>query len=244
MKMFFIAIQFLTILPVRFKRVPAPKDFGRSLLYFPFTGTIIGLILASVSFFPSNVISAVLILIVSVVITGGIHLDGFADTCDGFYGGRSKEEILKIMRDPHIGTVGVIGLVCLFLFKFGIFMSIPVNMLWKMLILSMTFSRWCQALACYTTGYARMEGKAKYFIEYAGKKEVFFGGLFTSALFIYLFRIDGLFLFFIPLLPVLFFMNFVNKKIGGMTGDTIGAANEVAEISSNFTFYALLVLSS
>ncbi|MDP2943504.1 MAG: adenosylcobinamide-GDP ribazoletransferase, partial [Candidatus Omnitrophota bacterium] len=108
-----------------------------------------------------------LILIAWIIITGGIHLDGFADTCDGFYGKRSREDILKIMRDSHIGAMGATSLTALLLLKFAILSSVAQEDLLKILVITAVFARWSQVLACTISKYARDEGKAKYFIEYA-----------------------------------------------------------------------------
>ena len=237
MKNFFIALQFLTILPIRIKSEIKEKDFGRSLVYFPVVGALIGLMLASIllvlSFLPHLVVVA-LILIVLIVITGGIHLDGFADTCDGFYGSRPKEKILEIMRDSHIGTMGVIGVICLLLLKFTLLINIPREILWKSLIAMTLFARWSQVLACFSSNYSRREGKAKYFIEYAGWRELLIGSLFTVISFLLLMKIEGLILFILSLVLILLFINYVKRKIGGMTGDTIGATNELAEVAVIF----------
>lgn len=231
MKNFLLALQFLTIIPVRISEIKE-EDFGRSLSYFPVIGMLIGLLLVLISsvfnFLPSSVV-AVLILIALAVITGGIHLDGFADTCDGFYGNRPKEEILRIMRDSHIGAMGVIGIVCLLLLKFTILTGLPKEVLWKALIIMVVFARWVQSLACFVSNYARQDGKAKRFIEYSDQKGVIAGGLFTLAVFLLLIGLKGLVLFVISLSLIFLFINYTKRKIGGMTGDTIGATSEIAE---------------
>lgn len=231
MKSFLLALQFLTIIPVKISGIKE-EDFGKSLYYFPLIGTLIGLLLVLISlvfnFLPSSVV-AVLILIASTIVTGGIHLDGFADTCDGFYGNRPKEEILRIMRDSHIGAMGVIGIVCLLLLKFTILAGLPKEILWKSLIMMIVFARWAQSLACFVSNYARQDGKAKRFVEYSDQKGVIAGGLFTLALFLLLIGLKGLVLFVISLSLMLLFINYAKRKIGGMTGDTIGATSEIAE---------------
>ncbi|MHC4593839.1 MAG: adenosylcobinamide-GDP ribazoletransferase, partial [Planctomycetota bacterium] len=138
MKQFLIALQFLTILPINIRSEVNEKDFGNSLLYFPVVGILIGLVLCTAAFLFSvlpNLVVGVIILIISIVITGAIHLDGFADTCDGFYGSKPKDKILEIMRDSRVGTMGVVGVVCLLLLKFTLIVSIPREMLWKVLIM-------------------------------------------------------------------------------------------------------------
>lgn len=241
MKKFFIALQFLTILPIKITSRIKNADFGKSLIYFPVIGTLIGVFLTAClflfSFLPDIVIS-ILILIILSIITGGIHLDGFADTCDGFCGSKSKERILEIMRDSRIGVMGVIGLVNLLILKFSLILSIPEQVLPKSLILMTTFSRWSQVLSCYTSRYARKEGKAKYFIEYDSKWEFLAGSIFTIVIFLFLMQLKGMIILVISTIVILLAINYVKNKIDGMTGDTIGAISEVAEIS--ILFFTLL----
>ena len=232
-KRFLIALQFLTILPVNIKSEIKKEDFGKSLLYFPIIGILIGLLLVITAFlFGSlpNLVKAVFILIISIIITGGIHLDGFADTCDGFYGTKSKKKMLEIMRDSRVGVMGVIGIVCLLLLKFVLIVNIPQNILWKSLIVMTVFGRWTQVLACYTSNYARRKGKAVHFIKYSTKKAFLIASCFTLASFLLLLQLKGVVLLIFSLIPIFLFMNYVKRKIGGMTGDTIGAINEIAEI--------------
>lgn len=233
MKQFLLALQFLTVLPVKITSHIKKEDFGKSLIYFPVIGLLIGLVLSLgvklLSPLPNLAMSAIIVAL-WVGITGGIHLDGFADTCDGFYGQKPKEERLKIMRDSRIGVMGVAGIVFILLLKFTLISGIPRNFLWKALIVAPVFARWAQAFSCRIADYARKEGKAKYFIEYAGKKEIFAGAVFTSILFLFLTGIKGIILFSFSLLSVYLFVKYTKRKIGGVTGDTIGAVNEIAEV--------------
>jgi adenosylcobinamide-GDP ribazoletransferase len=232
-KRFLIALQFLTVLPVKIRSDIAEDDFSRSLLYFPVVGLLIGLVPAGLvlllDFLPVYVVG-VFVLIIPIIITGCIHLDGFADTCDGFYGQWPKEKTLEIMRDSHIGTMGVVGLICLLLLKFVLIVSIPQNVLWRLLILTTVFARWSQVLACGISKYARDEGKGKYFIGRVGKTSLMAGGVFTVTLFLLLMKFSGIVLFVLSFTGVLLFINYSKRKIGGMTGDTIGAASEIAEV--------------
>lgn len=242
MKRFLIALQFLTILPVKIKSEIKEIDFGKALLYFPIVGMLIGFLLAGAAFFlgfATDLFKGACVLILSIIITGGIHLDGFADMCDGFYSNKSKEKILEIMRDSHIGVMGVIGIVSLLFLKIALIVSIPQNILWKSLIMMATFSRWSQAMACFTSTYARKNGKAKFFIEYAELKDIIIGGLFTFVLFLLLAKLKGIVVFALAFLLSLLFIQYVKRKIGGMTGDTIGAINEVAEAAILFLAYFL-----
>lgn len=241
MKKFLIALQFLTILPIKIKSEIEERDFGASLIYFPIVGAIIGLLLIIVlvifDFLP-HIVKIALILTTSIFITGGIHLDGFADTCDGFYGAKSKEEILRIMRDSRIGVMGIVGIVSLLLLKFTLIVSIHQDFLWKSLIMMATFSRWSQGLACSLSNYARKEGKAKFFIEYARRRDIIIGALFIFVLFLLMAKLKGIPIFFSALLSILLFIQYIKTKIGGMTGDTIGATSEIAEVA--FLFFILI----
>jgi adenosylcobinamide-GDP ribazoletransferase len=242
MKIFLIALQFLTIIPVHIGGRIDEKDFGRSLLYFPVVGSLLGAFLAYMAFCLATLpplVSSVLILIVWVVMTGAVHLDGFADTCDGFYAGRTREDILRIMRDSRIGAMGVIGIVAALLAKFALMASFPGSDLWKALVMATVFSRWSQALSCLVSGYARQEGKAGHFIGNARKGDIVAGGLFTLALFIGLAGFKGVLVFAPALIAGLLFIRYAKIKIGGMTGDVIGALNETAE--TVVLFFALII---
>lgn len=233
MKLFLIALQFLTVLPVRIKTRPSEKDFGASLIYFPLVGLLLGLLLSGCVFlfsFLPDAVRAALILLVSIVISGAIHLDGFADTCDAFYGNKPKEKILEIMRDSHIGVMAVIGLCALLLLKFSLLVSIANEHLCKLLIFMPLFSRYCQVIACVSCGYARNDGKAKYFVEYAGRKEFLIATIFTVLFSLLLMKLKGVILLALCLFLVLLFIMRIKRRIGGMTGDTIGAISEAAEV--------------
>jgi len=232
MKKFLIALQFLTIFPVRIKSKIEDKDFGASLLYFPLIGLLIGLLLALSSFLLSPLpqfLKATLILL------NYYHRgDSLGWTCrylDGFYGKKEKEEILEIMRDSHIGVMGVTGLIFILLLKIGFIMALLKAILWKALILMAVFSRWAQVLVCNISSYAREEGETKYFIEYASKRSLYLGGGFSLTLFLSLIQLRGFILFFLALFPVFLFSSYVKRKIGGMTEDTIGAVSEISEVT-------------
>ena len=229
---FLIALQFLTIFPVNIKGKISEDDLGGSLLYFPVVGLLLGVFLALIASIAGTLpplVRGILILIAWIIITGGIHLDGFADTCDGFYGRRHREDVLKIMRDSRIGTMGAIGIMALLLLKFAILSSATQEDLWKILIITTVFARWSQVLACTISRYARGEGKAKYYIEHAKRGACVTAALFTLILFWLLMSLKGVILFALLSTAIFLFIKRVQRRIGGMTGDTIGATSEVAE---------------
>ncbi|MBL7072817.1 MAG: adenosylcobinamide-GDP ribazoletransferase [Candidatus Omnitrophica bacterium] len=234
MKHFLIALQFLTILPIKIKTKVTERDLGKSLVYFPVAGGVIGIFLACVSLifgFLSRDISIVMVLFLSAILTGALHLDGFGDVCDGFFGGRSKENVLGIMRDSRIGAFGVTGLVNLFLLKFVLLLSIPQKTLPVVLIVMVIFARWVQVFACYKFDYVRPQGKAKGFAKGINRKGMMIATCFLLIVGLGLGGIRMPVILVLASLPVAFFMYYVKKRIGGMTGDTIGGASEIAELS-------------
>lgn len=118
-----IALQFLTRLPVRLRSEPDADAIGRSLLYYPLVGLLIGVLLAASAWLLGDVpvfLRAALLLVVWVVVTGALHLDGLADTVDGWAGGRGdRERTLTLMKDPRCGAMGVVAIGLVLLVKFG-----------------------------------------------------------------------------------------------------------------------------
>jgi adenosylcobinamide-GDP ribazoletransferase len=244
-KRFLVALQFLTILPVRIRSEITPEDLGGSLRYFPLVGLLLGLALAGAAlllgYLPHPVV-AVLVLILSIALTGGIHLDGLADTCDGFGGLRPKEKVLEIMRDSRLGVMGVTGVLCLLALKGVLVASVAPDNLWRLLILMMVFSRWSQVLVCCTSSYARAEGKAKHFVEYASPKDLLAATIFAAVVILFLARWRTLLVLLLSLLVLLLFLMYVKRRIGGVTGDIIGAASEITEVA--ILFFGLIYLDS
>jgi len=233
MKEILIALQFLTIIPVRIKSELEDTDFGKSLLWFPLIGLLIGLLLSGEALLlrdTNPLVRGAVLLLISVIVTGGIHLDGLADTLDGFYGGRDKERILEIMRDSNVGAIGAIGLFLILILKFSLYASYPSHAIWRALILSSIFSRWAQTLACSISTYAREEGKGRAFIEHADKNRLIIATIFTIGAFFLLAGLKGVLIFFLSSILILLFIRYIEGRIGGMTGDIIGTVNELGEV--------------
>ncbi|MEW6104128.1 MAG: adenosylcobinamide-GDP ribazoletransferase, partial [bacterium] len=141
----------------------------------------------------------------------------------------TKEKALEIMKDSRIGSFGVIGIFCLLLLKFALLLN--VETLWKSLILMCIFSRFFQVFCCFFSTYPKNSGTGKAFIGYRKKKGIIFGFLFTMLFFLLLDKIGGIILFFTSIIPPILFFLYIKRRIGGMTGDTIGACSEIAEVS-------------
>lgn len=235
MRGFLIALRFLTIFPLgKAERVSA-EEMANSMGYFPLVGFCLGIILVLGNYilspiFPRSVVDVILIAIL-VVSTGALHLDGFADTLDGLAGGRTREEILAIMRDSRIGAVGVIGVIILLMLKFFSLNSIPLTQKAPVLLLMPMIARWSLALMAFFSRYSREgSGIGKCFPEFMGREQLQGAGIFTFLASLIFFGWRGLLIFilvsFLTLLVTLYF----NRKLKGVTGDVFGATNEVNEV--------------
>jgi adenosylcobinamide-GDP ribazoletransferase len=238
MKLLIIAMQFLTPIPLKI-RVVEPKDLGRSMRWFPLVGFMIGLFL----FFIKGIclslgfsvwVTATLLLLALVITSGGLHLDGLSDMCDGFYAGKTKEEIVKIMRDPHIGIMGIIGVIFILLMKWSVFVSLPLQREYHAdipLILMPLISRWAMVIAASVGSYAHVavDGIGKPFIENVKYKEVIIATVITAGISIFVAKIIGCILIIASLITVLLIVGIARRKLGGITGDIFGAINEISE---------------
>ena len=234
-----LMLQFFTRIPININVKASTEDFAKGLIYAPVIGLFIGLILAAVSFglsfiFPASV-SAVLIIVIYIIITGGLHLDGLGDTFDGIFSNRPKERILEIMRDSRVGTNAVLAVFCVLLVDFSVLSQLYSDKYFLFMVAFMPVAgRVGSILGASVSVYARAgEGLGKSFIDYCGKKE------FLKGLIIYLLISAGLFvcgfeydakmgvLMAIPPISAVLMVKALSRKIGGATGDILGAVCEL-----------------
>jgi len=236
---FLIAWQLLTTIPLKRKKDFLPKDFdvANSTLFFPLVGGIIGIILFFIYFLVNNYhsleVTSILILGGWVCITGALHIDGLADTIDGLSGGQNKKEILTIMKDAHIGAKGVIGVILVMMIKFFLIIQVTSSLRPQTLIYAPILGRWAMVIGCYVIPYVKDEGMGK-FTQFVGYPHIIGATLITIVLGIFLL---GVF-FLIPLIAVgilsLIWSFYLKRKIGGFSGDTLGALNELGEVVALF----------
>lgn len=244
MKGFLTALQFLTIIRISKGFDITEEKLGKSMACFPLVGLLIGLILVAVRTASSYLLPAslvdILVIVALVIFAGAFHLDGFADTVDGLAGGKNKEKILAIMRDSRIGSFAVAGLILLLILKVFALMEVPVEIKNRTLLIMPVLGRWStvQLAACFN--YARSgPGTALVFTQFAGKKEYVISTLITAAVMIGLFQLKGLVVYLVILAITLLFGLFFKKRIGGVTGDIMGAACEVSEVTTLLLICAL-----
>jgi adenosylcobinamide-GDP ribazoletransferase len=235
MKSFLRAISFLTILPLGQIPLSEEKELARSMAFFPLAGLVIGLLLAIGYYLLSLILPKSVTLWLTIgllaLLTRGLHLDGFADTMDGLASGGSKEKILEVMRDSHIGAFGVVGLILLIGGKYFALDQIANPSIHYSLILMAVMGRNAMVLVCYRSPYARSEGGlAKPFVENLSAREVLVSSALTFGIAFLLMGAKGIAIFLGIGLFSLGYRYFFIKKLGGVTGDILGAANELAEL--------------
>ncbi len=235
MKDFLRAFSFLTILPVGQISVSEEKELARSMAFFPLVGLVIGLILALgyylLSFLFPRPLALWLTIGLLAFLTRGLHLDGFADTVDGLASSGTREKILEVMRDSRIGAFGVISLILLIGAKYLTLDQISTESIPYSLILMAVMGRNSMVLICYRSPYARSsEGLAKPFTENLGTREMAISLVSAFGIALLLMGLKGILVFLGICLFSLGYRFFFIKKLGGVTGDILGAANELSEL--------------
>jgi len=234
---FLAAFQFLTSIPVRRRREVSPEELGRSTAYFPVVGLIIGLILAGLNWLlslilPPAVVNALLIVVL-VLITGALHLDGFVDTCDGIAGHKSVEDRWRVMHDSRAGAFGIVGVVLLLLVKYVSLNSVPPVFMTATLLFMPVVSRWAMVYAIFVYPYARPSGLGIAFKQATRWPQFTAATVITLVVAVALFplfSLTGLLVMFGVWIVTVVFSLYLKCKFSGLTGDTYGAVNEVAEV--------------
>jgi len=234
---FLAAIQFLTSIPIPGKRELSPETLGRATAWFPVVGLIIGLVLAALNWLlllilPPSVVNALLIASL-VLLTGAMHLDGLADTCDGIAGHKTVEERWKVMHDSRTGAFGVVGIVLILLVKYVTLNNIPPVFMTAVLILMPVVSRWAMVYAIYVYRYARPSGLGTAFKQATRWPQFTAATIITLAVSVALmpwFSLAGLLIMSGILIITTALAFYFRYKFAGLTGDTYGAINELAEM--------------
>lgn len=245
MKSFWIGLQFLTRIRVTKQQSWTDEDFGRSVKFFPLYGAVIGAVLAAGyylcnQFFPP-LVTAVIILLLEVYITGGIHLDGLMDTLDGICSGRPPEGMLEIMKDSRVGAYGVIGLGLLFLSKFSIYYEFPPEILMPALIIMPVLGRWAMVIGITQFAYARPAGIGKGFHQYAGRSAMPLATVFAAVAAAGLGWMGAVVLVVAGAWAYLFCRS-ISIKLGGLTGDIYGAVTELVQVVTLLVIYLTATL--
>ena len=239
------AIRFLTLLPISWRAEEDDKWFGASLYYFPAVGLLIGslayIFAQLLCLFLPIQIAAVAVLCFLAFISGCLHLDGAADSADGLFSSRRREQALEIMKDSRTGAMGVIAVVFLLLGKYAALSSMNPQMFCLSVFFMPLAGRCIILLAMSIQKYARPEGGlAQLFYSEKIKK----AALLSSAIFLIILAVFApealLILPLALILTVVAFARWCNAKLGGATGDTLGASCEIGELVTSLVFASLL----
>lgn len=244
MRFYIIALQFLTIIPLPFAVRCDKEDLGRSTALFPLAGVTIGALLAGLNWllapWLARPLCDALLVTALAAVTGGLHLDGLADVCDGLAARGGRERFLAVMKDSQVGAVGAVGLVLGLLLKWQALVAVPAEYKWQALLLFPALARFGQVLTLTGARHARQDGLGAAFVQGAGAVPlvVAFAAAVGGAF--WLFGAAGL----IPLAAVCLLTvagrMFFQRRLGGLTGDTIGCISELNEILALMVLSALL----
>ncbi len=232
---FWIALQFLSSLPIRLPGMPEPRELGRSLLFYPLVGLLFGAILWAMNWLllgTPTLLHAALLLSVWVLLSGGLHLDGLADSADAWLGGfGDRERTLTIMKDPRSGPIAVVTLVLVLLLKFSALLALIEQPYSLALIIVPLIGRSALLGLFLTTPYVRAGGLGQALADHlprsAGKQV-----LAVSALACVLIAgVSGVLALVLAVLGFVWLRQVMLRRLGGTTGDTAGAMLELLEVA-------------
>jgi adenosylcobinamide-GDP ribazoletransferase len=240
-KNFITALQFLTIVTLKKEHRVEEGDLARSMAFFPLIGFLLGFLLNSadkaMSYVLPQSIENALLLVVSLLITRALHVDGFADTLDGIMGGHDPQSRLAIMKDSRLGTAGALGIMCLLLVKYLCFNNLFESEKIAALLVAPMLARWSQTLMVFKAEYVREQGMGKAFVGHLRTNNLAAASAVAIGLSAFVIvRLDprSLLLFSCLLCAVVLTTalgrKYFNRKLGGVTGDAIGAVSELNEV--------------
>ncbi len=238
------AISFLTLLPI-----PGPEQLFRSQStqqatptvriglgsgYFPLVGLLLALVLSLLvialrSFMPQLALSTLLVVVL-VLLTGGLHLDGLMDSCDGLFGGSTPERRLEIMRDSRVGSFAVLGAACALLLEVTFLASLQGRLLIPALLIALPTSRWTMVLASRVFPAARSTGLGATFRQLVTSWRLILAAVTVLIIVLLAGRLVGLIVLVVTTLVALALGVWITRRLGGNTGDTYGAIAEVTEV--------------
>lgn len=245
MHVFLTALMFFTRIPVPASLPYSKELLNKALRFFPLVGGIVGAIGAgslwlALLVFPFP-LALLLSMLVTIFVTGAFHEDGFADFCDGYGGGVTKEKVLEIMKDSRLGTYGTVGLTAMLATKFLALSYLTIPAIFLVMVAAHIFSRFVPVLLVYTTPYIREDAlsKAKPIGNQTTKTsvvialitalvpllfldwQIIIGVVVASALVLWLFRA------------------YIMKRTGGYSGDVLGALQQLVELAIYLVIVAL-----
>lgn len=232
-----IAFGLMTTLPFKLPENWAAGDSGRASVWYPFVGLVIGALTwlawkGTLFAFPP-LVAGMITLVIWVVLTGGLHLDGLADCCDGLLASASVERRLEIMKDPRLGAFGVIGLILVLFLKAATLASLT-SVSGMGILLAASLARWC-ILPAGMMPLARPSGMGADFAVGFQRSFTIWGALIPLAIAIVM-GTRGVLPVVVGTGTAALILRFVKSRIGGVTGDVFGMIVEVVETVVLLTF--------
>jgi adenosylcobinamide-GDP ribazoletransferase len=234
MRLYIIALQFLTIIPLPGSVRCERQDLGRAMACFPLVGLTIGGILVGADYFlgllfPRS-ISDLLLVGLGALLTGALHLDGLADVWDGIAARGGRERFLAVMKDSRIGAVGVVALVLALLLKYQALLALHLEWKRSALFLAPALARLSQVAMAVGSRAARQDGLAATFLEGAGRPQLA-TALVTAVIASWLLLGgQGMVMLGVVLLFTWLARGWFHRRLGGVTGDAMGCVSELSEI--------------
>lgn len=227
-----VAVQFLTILPVRLPRSVPEGAFPGAVALFPLVGLAIGGLVASVDallglVLPTSVIAAIDLAFLA-MLSGGLHLDGLADAADGLLGNLPRERRLEVMREGGIGAFGGVAVALVLLLEYGGLVSLEPVIRFPALVAAVALSRWSMSLLLWAFPYARAEGTGSAFRSGLRPAHLLAATLFAGLTVGALFSFGGVLLWAVSGGTALLVGWYAVRRVGGCTGDVYGAGGELA----------------
>ncbi|MBN1630143.1 MAG: adenosylcobinamide-GDP ribazoletransferase [Thermoleophilia bacterium] len=234
---FFSALRFLTCVPVPGGWAGDEKDLRRGLLFFPVVGLLIGGVAAAACFGLDQVLpplaGSAFVVCLLIAVSRALHMDGLADTADGLLSSRSREQMLTIMRDSHTGAMGVVAVACVILTKTALLACVsPPGSRWQVVLLMPLAGRCAVIVTMGVFSYSRTGGGLATVFALKGARRLLLP-LWAAAVLMaagwLLADVQGLVAGAASIATGIVIGAYCHRKIGGYTGDTLGATSEVVE---------------
>lgn len=229
---FFIALQFLTRIPTPFIPKVSDRQIGQSLLFYPIVGLLIGAILVAIAISSASTgIAAALSLAFWALITGGLHLDGLADSADAWLGGYGdRERTLKIMKDPCSGPAAVVLITLVLIIKFAALETLINHEQWNSIILAPILGRTILPMLFLTTPYVREAGLGSALTKHLPRTPAWTVIAIVLLCITFITGFNSVLLIASAIITLVALRILMLKRIDGTTGDTAGATVEITEM--------------
>ncbi|PLC48896.1 adenosylcobinamide-GDP ribazoletransferase [Pollutimonas subterranea] len=253
-RLFFIALQFFTRIPIPGWVGYEPAWLQHASRYYPLVGLVVAAVTGSVYFLSALILPSAIAVLLSTIagiyLTGAFHEDGFADVCDGFGGGYTRQRVLEIMKDSRVGAYGAIGIGLLLLLKCAILAHLQFQAVIAALFIAHPLSRLFSAVLIWRMEYARDEGKAKPLAQSMTAPEITIAAM-TTLLPLAAIALGG----WIPWPAILtgiaagalataWLARYFQRRIGGFTGDCLGAVQQLSEVGIYLGILAFIYSST